>query len=1209
MSLPKQERKLWLEKCSPGDPEAKLIRQRMGIPPIDVLAVLSGRVSQSNAELLARVWPRHTIEEMRDPAHIARQRSTSDTDWLVRYKALGRKSPETVVTSPLENNSITLENRNVDSNETQALRETITPAQERELMETLQLSASEEELDDELSAPPPKPKLPTLDAKSQDVIRSAHLMFEGLSSILQRRISPLPPSLLLSKQSSKPDSSVQNSRTRTAGCSVDSKSQKHFRESVVGGTEKASKPSVYSPLAIRVTEVSSVSSQEQPSTDAVSTFSSLPVQRLSNRENVPSSVEKPSNQTRDLVRKVLADADEFCKPFRFMERLRAGTAENGIIPLSNDASNFTLKRVSPLPNYSFDSKQPTHTEPIPPPTKKRRRSSKDVRSETSAKNEKFPVVESVPEKPKNVESRLGLESLWVIPMMIHKDLGQRIHSIIPTQSSSVATSADIDKLYSIQFLLRGLRVPINTTDLPPDGQRSLTASVIVPDKPRTLRRFVECGTVTTPKRITASSTQYDPQRLINSTTQTVPPFVASVFTNTTPCVRNSIAINTDPVLMENGFSNNSSFDCHLKKLLRCNYAEIDRTIQELRQTTTNYHVDQATLLDRESAACWSALVKYVAATSGSSSVTGTPLRPFVCSCTPESRRLAHSLFCQSDFISYPEKTIAAARHVFSAAFLSDSTDDQKRIQKYENALEVLGKITTRLKRAEGKLLRRAWNNMDHPGSPEMPYSSASDLCEEAKRWCDLWYSALPRVRAFALENVHNLQKKVEEELRTKILNDPHLKQLNLVSKNDVLACIPSPSPPLRNGSIDGLSSDGKPEMCTVPFSTLKQLVKAFHISSNASESLKNQRESDKILPIDRFASSPSSSVSAAGDQKQLPYYLSTSSVNVLASMIVYIDQVLQEHRLLVECLSNCPEIAHYQVSINTTPLSKKSINSPLPATINTQSTSKRKRDGVGKQIKSPLPPPPLAPAFDPPPERQFHDPIKHRAKHRRRNRHNSSQSDETTESSEFASVLITKPALKKKKKHRRSPSPVISPRVVQNPAPPHPPVQPSLPRFHKKHRPVEDDIPPQRKHHSSRSSSVAPSRRHFEHTGGDDSDDSLNQRRLHKERKRERGRSVAPSHREKSTTPVNTNGDGGRVVETYSPRKNPYLYSPSRPAFSGSGNSRSTTYEPTYIPSVPTSPPKQPSGRRTLLQELPGKPSGAPFYDKWMNKMPSSSKR
>lgn len=398
-------------------------------------------------------------------------------------------------------------------------------------------------------------------------------------------------------------------------------------------------------------------------------------------------------------------------------------------------------------------------------------------------------------------------------------------------------------------------------------------------------------------------------------------------------------------------------------------------------------------------------------------------------------------------------------------------------------------------------------------------------------------------------------------------------------------------------------------MCTVPFSTLRQLVKAFHISSNASESLKNQRESDKILPIDRFASSPSSSVSAAGDQKQLPYYLSTSSVNVLAPMIVYIDQVLQEHRLLVECLSNCPEIAHYQVSINTTPLSKKSINSPLPTTINTQSTSKRKRDGVGKQIKSPLPPPPLAPAFDPPPERQFHDPIKHRAKHRRRNRHNSSQSDETTESSEFASVLITKPALKKKKKHRRSPSPVISPRVVQNPAPPHPPVQPSLPRFHKKHRPVEDDIPPQRKHHSSRSSSVAPSRRHFEHTGGDDSDDSLNQRRLHKERKRERGRSVAPSHREKSATPVNTNGDGGRVVETYSPRKNPYLYSPSRPAFSGSGNSRSTTYEPTYIPSVPTSPPKQPSGRRTLLQELPGKPSGAPFYDKWMNKMPSSSKR
>nr|CDS34385.1 conserved hypothetical protein [Hymenolepis microstoma] len=1200
MSLPRQERKLWLEKCSPGDPEAILIQQKMGIPPVDVLAVLSGRISQSNSELSARVWPRHTIEEMRDPAHIARQRSTSGIDWLVRYKALGRKSPETVIASPFENNSIPLETRNVNSStETQAPRDIITPAQERELMETLQLSASEEESDDELSGPPPKPKLPTLSTRSQEVIRSADLMLQEASSILQQRISPLPPDPIPPKQSL----ACQNSRARTVKSPVGSRSQRPAREPICGRIEKAPKPSVYSPLAIHVTEASSVSSQEQPSGDATGTLSSLPVQRLSNRENVPSTVEKLSDPTRDLVRRVLADAEEFCKPFKFMHRLQVGAAENRIIPLSNDPSNFTLKRVSPLPNYSFDSKQPSQTEASPPPTKKRKKSSKDTGSAIPIRKEEPTIVETIPEKPKNVESRLRLDSLWVVPTMAHKDLAQHIHSVLPTQSSSGATSTPIDKLYSIQFLLKGLRFPTNATSIPPVGQKSLTASVIVPNKLRTLKWFVECGTGTTPKRLTASSTQYDHRQLINSITQTVPPSVASVFTNTTPCVRNSIAINTDPVRMENGFSSDSSFDYHLKKLLRCNYTQIDRTIQELRQTTMNYHVDQAALLDRESAACWSALVKYVAATSASSSVTGTPLRPFMCSCTPESRRLTHSLFCQSDFVSYPEKTIAAARHVFSAAFLSDSTDEQKRIQEYENALEVLGKITTRLKRAESKLLRRAWNNMDHPGSLEMPYSSASDLCEEAKRWCDLWYSALPRVRAFAFANVHNLQRKAEEELRSKILNDPHLKQLNLISKNDVLACIPSPSPPLlRNGSQDGPSSDAKSEMCTVPFSTLKQLVKAFHMSSNASESLKNQRESDQILPLDRFASSPPFSGGSSGDQKQLPYYLSASSIDLLAPMIVYIDHVLREHRRLVECLSNCPEIVHYQVSINTTPLSKKSINSPLPTTTTTaQPTSKRKRDGVGKQIKSPLPPPPLAPAFDPP-EKQFHDPLKHHAKHRRRNRHNSSQSDETTASSEFASDLTTKPALKKKK-HKRSPSP----RVAQNPTP-HPPVQSSLPRFQKKRRPVDDDIP-RRKHHSSRSSSVAPSRRNFEHTGGDNSDDSLNQKRLHKERKRERGRSVAPSHREKSATPVNINGNDGRVVETYSPRKNAYLYSPSRPAFSVASNSRSTTYEPTYIPTVPTSPPKQSNGRRTLLQELPGKPSGAPFYDKWMNKTPSSSKR
>lgn len=73
MSLPRQERKLWVEKvrkapanyciqCSSDDPDAKYIQQKMGIPPAEVLAILSGRSNQNNLELSARVWPRHTID-------------------------------------------------------------------------------------------------------------------------------------------------------------------------------------------------------------------------------------------------------------------------------------------------------------------------------------------------------------------------------------------------------------------------------------------------------------------------------------------------------------------------------------------------------------------------------------------------------------------------------------------------------------------------------------------------------------------------------------------------------------------------------------------------------------------------------------------------------------------------------------------------------------------------------------------------------------------------------------------------------------------------------------------------------------------------------------------------------------------------------------------------------------------------------------------
>lgn len=130
---------------------------------------------------------------------------------------------------------------------------------------------------------------------------------------------------------------------------------------------------------------------------------------------------------------------------------------------------------------------------------------------------------------------------------------------------------------------------------------------------------------------------------------------------------------------------------------------------------------------------------------------------------PDARRLIHSIFCQPGFTSYPEKILAATRHILAAALISTSELNSKRC--YEQALEVLAKTIARLRKAESKLLRRAWSSISHAGSPDIPFSCAADLCEEAKRWSELWYSALPRVRAFVLDNVYHLLRGPEEELR------------------------------------------------------------------------------------------------------------------------------------------------------------------------------------------------------------------------------------------------------------------------------------------------------------------------------------------------------------------------------------------------------------------------------------------------------------
>lgn len=371
----------------------------------------------------------------------------------------------------------------------------------------------------------------------------------------------------------------QNSRTYNAKIPLESKLLRRDRDSG-GRSEKPPNPSVFSPLAVKVTGGNSVSSQGQPSADAVSTLASLPVQRLSNRENVPSA-EKPIDPTENLVGRVLADAEAFCKPFKHFKSLCMNcpnsSAENGN-PLCvkgkyNAPFDFSLKRVSPLPEFTFGSERPVE-ESIPPLTKKRRRSSNEINSlpvESACKNRTIEPLQ----KTEAEESKRSRESKWIIPTVAPNDLKLRLLSAVSAQLSS---SSITDKLSAFRFLIKGLRVPGNINDTMVGGRRPLTAALVFHKKDKSFRRFVDCGTVTSPKRIATSSTQYDLKRQADFIAQTSPPSVTSVFTNTSPSQRASAAINTDPVRLENGLSNDSSFEYCLKKVLRRNSREVERTI-------------------------------------------------------------------------------------------------------------------------------------------------------------------------------------------------------------------------------------------------------------------------------------------------------------------------------------------------------------------------------------------------------------------------------------------------------------------------------------------------------------------------------------------------------------------------------------------------------------------------------------------------------
>ena len=110
--------------------------------------------------------------------------------------------------------------------------------------------------------------------------------------------------------------------------------------------------------------------------------------------------------------------------------------------------------------------------------------------------------------------------------------------------------------------------------------------------------------------------------------------------------------------------------------------------------------------------------------------------------------------------------MASTRHLLVAALMSTSASDARR--RYEQALESLAKTATRMRRAEAKLIRRAFVAIQRNGGPDLAISEVADLGGDAKRWSDLWYSALARVRSVVSDKFHQLFADKEQELRKKV---------------------------------------------------------------------------------------------------------------------------------------------------------------------------------------------------------------------------------------------------------------------------------------------------------------------------------------------------------------------------------------------------------------------------------------------------------
>ncbi len=360
--------------------------------------------------------------------------------------------------------------------------------------------------------------------------------------------------------------------------------------------------------------------------------------RLSNQENQPapsSSAEKQKQAKDQYVRRVLADADAFCKPLQYLpdsflddtldddsfsaeggELERASGDER--LNKSRQPQYLTLKRVSPLPEIA-NGLRASKNQPSPPPPKRERKASKERRPVKDPKPEpqisSTPVPSSKPAKPTKesttpippvnmpppapVETKPSSNPVpkrpmrriprtpWVTASITSGDLRPRVAAITPQNAKKPASVND--KVASWRFILSSLRVPSGgVADTTGSASRGLSGVLIAPGTPKKPTKHSEMGTLTSPPRVTDSGVQWGPGRSVCAYTQVSPRIHVSAVTNTSPprliLEQASVCVDTSslsPGLPTNGAIgiDSCSVDECMDKVLVHNQASSERLVR------------------------------------------------------------------------------------------------------------------------------------------------------------------------------------------------------------------------------------------------------------------------------------------------------------------------------------------------------------------------------------------------------------------------------------------------------------------------------------------------------------------------------------------------------------------------------------------------------------------------------------------------------